>query len=287
MKDLKLADKTAVQAAINAYEGLSDAQKKYVSAETLKILTDCEAEIARLEAMKPTPSPDPDPNPTPTPTPDPEPSDKTMTLTYQNYPISVTGKLSGYELRLVGLKAADDSVKRMQNKISTKEALIRLYDVKLYLNGEEVDWDEQITVNFQVGDKYNGKKLTVLHDVDGSIEKLKGTVSDGILSVTADSLSPFGVVVTASTVTGSGVTNSNSTTTNTTTTVTNGNLNGTTNNTSAEGVTGNVTSAQTGDDTDILLPVAGLIAASGVLAGVVLYYKKKRKNTGVQTEEEK
>ena len=289
MKDLKLADKTAVQAAINAYEGLSDAQKKYVSAETLKILTDCEAEIARLEAMKPTPSPDPDPNPnpTPTPTPDPEPSDKTVTLTYQNYPISVTGKLSGYELRLVGLKAADDSVKRMQNKISTKEALIRLYDVKLYLNGEEVDWDEQITVNFQVGDKYNGKKLTVLHDVDGSIEKLKGTASDGILSVTADSLSPFGVVVTASTVTGSGVTNSNSTTTNTTTTVTNGNLNGTTNNTSAEGVTGNVTSAQTGDDTDILLPVAGLIAASGVLAGVVLYYKKKRKNTGVQTEEEK
>ena len=287
VKDLKLADKTAVQAARNAYEGLSDAQKKYVSAETLKILTDCEAEIARLEAMKPTPSPDPDPNPTPTPTPDPEPSDKTMTLTYQNYPISVTGKLSGYELRLVGLKAADDSVKRMQNKISTREALIRLYNVKLYLNGEEVDWDEQITVNFQVGDKYNGKKLTVLHDVNGSIEKLKGTVSDGILSVTADSLSPFGVVVTASTVTGSGVTNSNSTTTNTTTTVTNGNLNGTTNNTSAEGVTGNVTSAQTGDDTDILLPVAGLIAASGVLAGVVLYYKKKRKNTGVQTEEDK
>ena len=298
VKDLKLADKTAVQAARNDYEGLRDAQKKYVSAETLKILTDCEAEIARLEAMKPTPSPDPDPNPTPspdpdpnptpTPTPDPEPSDKTMTLTYQNYPISVTGKLSGYELRLVGLKAADDSVKRMQNKISTKEALIRLYDVKLYLNGEEVDWDEQITVNFQVGDKYNGKKLTVLHDVDGSIEKLKGTVSDGILSVTADSLSPFGVVVTASTVTGSGVTNSDSTTT-TTTTVTNGNLNGTTNGTgtSAEGVTGNVTSAQTGDNTDILLPVAGLITASGVLAGVVLYYKKKRKNTGVQTEEEK
>ena len=285
VKDLKLADKTAVEAAENAYKGLSEEQKNYVSEATLEILEKCKEEIKRLEALTPTPSPDPDP--TPTPTPDPEPSDKTMTLTYQNYPISVTGKLSGYELRLVGLKAADDSVKRMQNKISTKEALIRLYDVKLYLNGEEVDWDEQITVNFQVGDKYNGKKLTVLHDVDGSIEKLKGTVSDGILSVTADSLSPFGVVVTASTVTGSGVTNSNSTTTNTTTTVTNGNLNGTTNNTSAEGVTGNVTSAQTGDDTDILLPVAGLIAASGVLAGVVLYYKKKRKNTGVQTEEEK
>ena len=88
------------------------------------------------------------------------------------------------------------------------------------------------------------------------------------------------------------MTNSDSTTT-TTTTGTNGNLNGTTNGTkngtTAEGVTGtgNVTSAQTGDNTDILLPVAGLITASGVLAGVILYYKKKRKNTGVQTEEEK
>lgn len=287
VKDLKLADKSAVEAAENAYNGLSEEQKKYVSEATLEILEKCKEEIKRLEALTPTPSPDPDPNPNPTPTPDPTPSDQTVTLTYQNYPISVTGKLSGYELRLVGLKATDDCVKRMQNKISTREALIRLYDVKLYLNGTEVDWDKEITINFQVGDKYNGKKLTVLHDVDGSIEKLKGTVSDGILSVTADSLSPFGVVVTASTVTGSGVTNSDSTTTTTTTTVTNGNLNGTTNNTSAEGVTGNVTSAQTGDNTDILLPVAGLITASGVLAGVVLYYKKKRKNTGVQTEEEK
>ncbi len=288
VKDLKLADKTAVQAARNAYDGLSDAQKEYVSADTLQALADREAEITRLEALTPTPSPDTDP--TPTPTPDAEPSDKTVTLTYQNYPISVTGKLSGYELRLVALKATDDSVKRMQNKISTKEALIRLYDVRMYQDGVEIDWNEQITINFQVGEKYNGKKLTVLHDVDGTIEKLSGTVSDGILSVTADSLSPFGVVVTASTVTGSGVTNNASTTTTaTTTTVTNGNLNGTTNETgtSAEGVTGNVTSAKTGDDTDILLPVAGLITASGVLAGVALYYKKKRKNTGVQTEEDK
>ena len=293
VKDLKLSNKSAVQAARNAYEGLNETQKKMIS-DALKALEEREEEIAKLESLTPTPSPDPspDPNPNPTPTPDPTPSDQTVTLTYQNYPISVLGKLSGYELRLVGLKAADDSVKRMQSKISSKEALIRLYDVNLYLNGTEVDWDKEITINFQVGDKYNGKKLTVLHDVDGRIEKLKGTVSDGILSVTADSLSPFGVVVTASTVTGSGVTNSDSTTT-TTTTGTNGNLNGTingtTNGTTAEGVTGtgNVTSAQTGDNTDILLPVAGLITASGVLAGVILYYKKKRKNTGVQTEEEK
>ena len=40
------------------------------------------------------------------------------------------------------------------------------------------------------------------------------------------------------------------------------------------------------DDTDIFFPIAGLITASGVLAGIVLYYKKKKRITGVQTEEE-
>lgn len=293
VKELKLADKTAVQAARNAYEGLSDEQKQYVSADTLQTLADCEAELQRLEAVTPAPTPDSGTTPTPTPTPDSEASEETVTLTYQNYPISVTGKVSAYDLRLTALKASDDSVKQMQKKISSKEALIRLYDVQMYLNGTAVDWEEPITINFQVGEKYNGKKLTVLHDVDGTIEKLKGTVSDGILSVTADSLSPFGVVVTASTVTASGVTNSDASTA---TTVTNGNLNGTVgtaaNGTSAqasaEGVTGTgtITSAATGDNTDLLLPVAGLITASGALGGVVLYYKKKRRNTGVQTEED-
>ena len=293
VKELKLADKTAVQAARNAYEGLSDEQKQYVSADTLQTLANCEAELQRLEAVTPAPTPDSGTTPTPTPTPDSEASEETVTLTYQNYPISVTGKVSAYDLRLTALKASDDSVKQMQKKISSKEALIRLYDVQMYLNGTAVDWEEPITINFQVGEKYNGKKLTVLHDVDGTIEKLKGTVSDGILSVTANSLSPFGVVVTASTVTASGVTNSDASTA---TTVTNGNLNGTVgtaaNGTSAqalaEGVTGTgtITSAATGDNTDLLLPVAGLITASGALGGVVLYYKKKRGNTGVQTEED-
>ena len=46
-------------------------------------------------------------------------------------------------------------------------------------------------------------------------------------------------------------------------------------------------SAKTGDETDFLLPMAGLISASGVFAGVILYYKKRRKDTGVEKKEEK
>lgn len=285
VKDLRLSDKTAVEAARYAYDNLSDEQKQYVSEDTLKALEEREAEIKRLEEVTPNPTPTPDPSPSDEPKQDED--EDSITLTYQNYPISVTGKLSGYELRLTALKADDDVVKQMQNMISSKEALIRLYDVALYKDGKEVEWNDKLTVNFQVGTSYNGQTLSVLHEGNGKIETLSGTVSNGILSVTANSTGSFGVVVPASTVsTGNGSSNNGGSAG----TVTNGNLGGgstgTGNGTTAVSGTGKVTSAKTGDDTDILFPIAGLITATGVLAGVVLYYKKKKRITGVQTEEE-
>lgn len=84
--------------------------------------------------------------------------------------------------------------------ISSKEALIRLYDVTLYKDGKEVKWNDKLTVNFQVGTSYNGQTLSVLHEVNGKIETLSGTVSNGILSITANGTGSFGVVVPASTV---------------------------------------------------------------------------------------
>ena len=285
VKDLRLSDKAAVEAARYAYDYLSDEQKAYVSEDTLKTLEACEAEIKRLEEVTPNPTPTPDPSPSDEPKQDED--EDSVTLTYQNYPISVTGKLSGYELRLTALKADNDVVKQMQNMISSKEALIRLYDVALYKDGKEVEWNDKLTVNFQVGTAYNGQTLSVLHEGNGKIETLSGTVSNGILSVTANSTGSFGVVVPASTVsTGNGSSNNGGSAG----TVTNGNLGGgstgTGNGTTAVSGTGKVTSAKTGDDTDILFPIAGLITATGVLAGVVLYYKKKKRITGVQTEEE-
>ena len=282
VKDLRLSDKTAVEAARYAYDNLSDEQKQYVSEDTLKALEEREAEIKRLEEVTPNPTPTPDPNPSDDPKQDED--EDSITLTYQNYPISVTGKLSGYELRLTALKADDDVVKQMQNMISSKEALIRLYDVALYKDGKEVEWNDKLTMNFQVGTSYNGQTLSVLHEVNGKLETLSGTVSNGILSVTANGTGSFGVVVPASTVsTGNGSSNNNGSTG----TFTNGNLSGgstgTGNGTTAVSGTGKVTSAKTGDDTDILFPIAGLITATGVLAGVVLYYKKKIRITGVQT----
>lgn len=284
VKDLRLSDKTAVEAARYAYDNLSDTQKQYVSEDTVKALEEREAEIKRLEEV--TPNPTPTPNPSPSDDPKQDEDEESVTLTYQNYPVSVTGKLSGYELRLTALKADDDVVKQMQNMISSKEALIRLYDVTLYKDGKEVEWNDKLTVNFQVGTSYNGQTLSVLHEGNGKIETLSGTVSNSILSVTANSTGSFGVVVPASTVsTGNGSSNNGGSAG----TVTNGNLGGgstgTGNGTTAVSGTGKVTSAKTGDDTDILFPIAGLITATGVLAGIVLYYKKKKRITGVTEEE--
>ena len=54
-----------------------------------------------------------------------------------------------------------------------------------------------------------------------------------------------------------------------------------------QGTDSSVKSAKTGDETDFLLPMAGLISASGAFAGVILYYKKRKKDTGVEKKEEK
>ena len=63
VKDLRLSDKTAVEAARYAYDYLSDEQKQYVSVDTLKALEEREAEIKRLEVVTPNQTPTPAPYP--------------------------------------------------------------------------------------------------------------------------------------------------------------------------------------------------------------------------------
>ncbi|MCB6571022.1 Ig-like domain-containing protein [Eubacterium limosum] len=67
---LTLGDKEVVKAARAAYNGLTEAQRGYVSDDILKLLETAEAQIANLEE-NPTPTPEPTPTPTPTPTPVP------------------------------------------------------------------------------------------------------------------------------------------------------------------------------------------------------------------------
>ena len=250
---LTLADKAAVEAAREAYEALTDAQKQYVTEETMAVLEKCENRIQELESAE---NPD-GPDVTPTPTPDEE-----VTLTYQNYPISVTGKgLSGWELRLEALTAFDSDVKLMQKEITSKEALIRLYSAALYKDGQEVQPEGEITLNIQVGEKYNGKTLKVLHVADGKVETLTGTVTEGVLKVTVSTLGKFGTVVDASTVS----------------TGDTGNGSGSGTGSSTAGGAAGTGSVQTGDETDLLPYVSALILAVG--AGIVLAVFSRKRST--------
>lgn len=264
---LTLADRQNVEAARSAYEALTDSQKALVAGELLTSLEEKENRIQELEAAEPTPTPDPEPTPSPTPeeptsTPAPDEND-TVTLTSGNYPISVTGKgLSGYELRLEALTASDSDVKLMQQEITSKEALIRLYNVTLWKDGKQVQPEETLTLNIQVGEKYNGRTLTVLHITDGKVETLTGTVTDGILKITTDTLGKFGTVVDASTVT-SGTDSGNGTAT--------GSAGGTGSNNVITG-TGN---AKTGDETEVLPYLIALLLAAG--AGTALLMANRRK----------
>ena len=250
---LTLADKAAVEAAREAYKALTDAQKQYVTEETMAVLEKCENRIQELESAE---NPD-GPDVTPTPTPDEE-----VTLTYQNYPISVTGKgLSGWELRLEALTASDSDVKLMQKEITSKEALIRLYSAALYKDGQEVQPEGEITLNIQVGEKYNGKTLKVLHVADGKVETLTGTVTEGVLKVTVSTLGKFGTVVDASTVS----------------TGDTGNGSGSGTGSSTAGGAAGTGSVQTGDETDLLPYVSALILAVG--AGIVLAVFSRKRST--------
>ena len=214
------------------------------------------AEQALRDAIANPSNPD-GPDVTPTPTPDEE-----VTLTYQNYPISVTGKgLSGWELRLEALTASDSDVKLMQKEITSKEALIRLYSAALYKDGQEVQPEGEITLNIQVGEKYNGKTLKVLHVADGKVETLTGTVTEGVLKVTVSTLGKFVTVVDASTVS----------------TGDTGNGSGSGTGSSTAGGAAGTGSVQTGDETDLLPYVSALILAVG--AGIVLAVFSRKRST--------
>lgn len=287
LETLVLTDEPSVDAARHAYEALTEDQKAYVTkdfSDALTALEDRIEELRRQEEPTPGPTPTPTSPPTPTSTPTPTPTstptpapenpnqpaptpvpgkeDGDITLTYQNYPISVTGKnLSGYELRLEALKASDSDVKLMQKEITSKEALIRLYDVRLFQDNQEVLPEGTLTLRIQVGEKYNGKTLRILHVVNGRIETLTGKVTDGVVSVETRLLGKFGVAVEASTVTvnspGSGTSSENR------------DSSGSGSGTSRTG------KVKTGDRTEVLPLVIALIAAAGVCTGLVVYKKKK------------
>lgn len=119
-------------------------------------------------------------------------------LTNTAYGVTLEGEglTSEMELVITQLKAGNADVERMRKKISSSKALYRVFDVKLLLDGEEIELPGEATLYIPVNEKYNGQTLQVLHCHDSKeVTSLKGKAANGILPVEIDSLSSFGVVV--------------------------------------------------------------------------------------------
>ena len=83
----------------------------------------------------------------------------------------------------------------MRKALQSNEELIWLKDISLEVDGEKVDYNGELNISILVGEQYNGQTMKILHYKDnGQIEELSGMVTDGYLTFTTTSLSPFGVV---------------------------------------------------------------------------------------------
>lgn len=136
----------------------------------------------------------PEPNPEPNPNPDEQ---KEITLVNKKYGVSLKGKglEQDMELLVTPLDKDSEAVKAMRKEIPSAKSVFRLYDVVIRQNGKNLELPKEAVLSIPVGEKYNGQQLTVLHYIDGKVEKLNGKSADDMVSVSVKSLGGFGVVV--------------------------------------------------------------------------------------------
>ncbi|WP_317347472.1 hypothetical protein [Blautia argi] len=115
----------------------------------------------------------------------------------KKYGVSLKGKglEQDMELLVTPLDKDSEAVKAMRKEIPSAKSVFRLYDVVIRQNGKNLELPKEAVLSIPVGEKYNGQQLTVLHYIDGKVEKLNGKSADDMVSVSVKSLGGFGVVV--------------------------------------------------------------------------------------------
>lgn len=115
------------------------------------------------------------------------------------YAVFTENKLTINPVTLEGTFSYGSSLKvETLKENNTDETLVKLLDKSKNLIGsynisiENGEYEGKINLTFDVGEKYNGKELTVYHKLaSGKVETRKATVKDGKLSIIVDELSPF------------------------------------------------------------------------------------------------
>ena len=123
------------------------------------------------------------------------------TITNAEIAVVISNNANAYALERAkkhGIPGICVSPKSYGTRAAFNEALLQtclLYTSKLLKNGKKTNLPFKSVLTVPVGKKYNGKELTLLHCVDGKIEKLQGKVQDELLSVEVSTLGSIGVVV--------------------------------------------------------------------------------------------
>ncbi|MCI8415973.1 MAG: leucine-rich repeat protein [Lachnospiraceae bacterium] len=148
-------------------------------------------------APAPPPTPTPSPAPTPTRTNDRETVSKSgVTPTYGRENISNSGvTLSGSDIhKNAQLTVTQDQLHDSGDcddcgqirEWQAEGRVLAIYDVSL-----SYGFHGTVTLTFPVSDEYNGKTLAVAHCLKNKLEICDVTVSNGEVTLTVDSLSPF------------------------------------------------------------------------------------------------
>ena len=162
---------------------------------------------------EPTATPSATPEPTATPSVTPEPSvgptlmpsttpaptvhPEKVTLVNEQYGVTLEGMELTQNMKLVvtPLKADDRQVALIRKQIPSSQAVFRLFDIKLMKDGKEIQLPQSAVLSVPVGEKYNGKQMTILYCVNDQVSALKGKVTKGYLEFQITSMGSMGVVV--------------------------------------------------------------------------------------------
>ena len=174
--EITLDSKAAIEAARAAYNNLSNEQKKAVSNYTK--LTTAEKKLKELGQN------------------DPQPEPEAVTLMDSETGVSLSGTTLRADMKLKVSRLGTDSaaVKTLRGQVPSTQGIFALYSVALLQNGKEINPGGKAELSLPVGEKYNGKTMTVLLHSNGKVDKLSGTVEKGFIKTEVAKLGDFGVV---------------------------------------------------------------------------------------------
>lgn len=107
--------------------------------------------------------------------------------------ISLTGAMGNNNLKVNTIDKENKTYVEMVSMLNVNKENMDIYAYDINVEGQ---YEGELTLTFDVGEEYNGRKASVLHiKKDHTNEKFEATVENGKVTVTVNGLSPFMVAI--------------------------------------------------------------------------------------------